>query len=271
MGRPRASLVACRRHSAPEISRAVIGQTRGDIFLHVLGHGDARSASHLGDNRQASCVVGRFQRSGHAAGKPRSQLGSPVGKPGRRAIHGEHQLPPFSQGFVDRIQQLHLGRSLAGEELQVVDDQQIDAAVLAAEAGQTAATQRFEEAGRELLGRQVDRAGSGAVLASGGSDALQQVRLAHARRTVDHQGRHLPRTPHRHLGRRQRQPIAVPGSKRFEIRQSRTRSRRIGDSRGRRRSEQHHGVIAGRRGQGRPDWPLRDGWIARLGWMLDFR
>ena len=50
--------------------------------------------------------------------------GPKLGEFGGRPIGGEDQLPPFAQQGVDRVQQFDLGRPLADQELQVVEDQQ---------------------------------------------------------------------------------------------------------------------------------------------------
>ena len=68
--------------------------------------------------------------------EPRGQLRPQLGQFGRRAVGGEDQLPALAEERVDGVEQLDLGGPLADEELQVVDHQQPDAAVLAAEAGQ---------------------------------------------------------------------------------------------------------------------------------------
>ena len=82
--------------------------------------------------------------------------GAKLGQFGRRAIGGKDQLPALAQQRVDRVQQFDLGGPLAGEELQVVEDQQLDAAILAAEVGQAAAAQGLEKLAGELLGREID-------------------------------------------------------------------------------------------------------------------
>ena len=54
---------------------------------------------------------------------------------------------------VQRVQQLDHRRLLARKELHIIDNQQVDGAVLLAKTGQAAAPQRLQEIGRELLGR----------------------------------------------------------------------------------------------------------------------
>ena len=61
---------------------------------------------------------------------------------------------------------------IAGEELQVVDDQDIHAAVLSAETGHPAAPERLQETVGELLGRQVHGGARAAPAARGRPDAF---------------------------------------------------------------------------------------------------
>ena len=137
---------------------------------------------HLADDAQPGGVVGRLDAANQPAGQPRGQLRPQLGQLGRRAVGGEDQLPPFAQKRVDRVQQFDLRGPLADEELQVVDDQQPDAAVLAAEAGQAAAAQGLEEMAGELLGREIDGGqAAGATSAAAVQMPSKQMGLADAR------------------------------------------------------------------------------------------
>ena len=114
---------------------------RGDELLHLGRHVDLHPPGHLADDPQPGGIVRRLDAANQAAGQPRGQLRPEFGQFGRRAVGGEDELPPFAQERVDRVQQFDLRGPLAHEELQVVEDQHPDAAVLAAEAGQSAAAQ----------------------------------------------------------------------------------------------------------------------------------
>ena len=53
-----------------------------------------------------------------------------------RTVAGEHDLPPFGQQHVERVEQFVERRPLAGEELHVVEQEQIGTTTFLPEAGQ---------------------------------------------------------------------------------------------------------------------------------------
>ena len=171
---------------------------------------------HLRDDAQPGGVVGRLDRANQPAGQPRGQLRPQLGKLGRRTVGRENQLPPLAEERVDGVEQFDLRGPLADEELQVVDHQQPDAAVLAAEAGQAAAAKRFEKMAGELLGREVHRRQTLVRLSRRGPNAFQEMGLAHAGRSVEHQRRVLARLTDDHLRRGDGQAIRLSGHERVE-------------------------------------------------------
>ncbi len=156
IGRPVAWLVAWSRHSAPDSSRAWQVNCGGDELLHVLRQAQGKPPRHLPHNAQPRGIIGGFDQADHAALEPRRQLRPQFGQIGRRAIRGEHQLPALAQQFVDGVQQLDLRGALSDQEMQIVQQQQLHAAVLAAEIGKPAAAQRLQEPAGEMLRREVD-------------------------------------------------------------------------------------------------------------------
>ena len=91
------------------------------------------------------------------------------------------------------------------------------AAILAAEVGNAARVQGFEEVARELLGRQIDRVQPRMASLGGRPDSFEQMRLAHARGAMEHQGRHAAELCGYFFGAGGRQPIAGADDERFEI------------------------------------------------------
>lgn len=70
----------------------------------------------------------------------------------RAAVAGQDDLPALLVQGVDGVKQFVEGSPFAAEELDIVDQQDIDRAVLLAKARQSAAIEGVEEFGRELLG-----------------------------------------------------------------------------------------------------------------------
>ena len=196
----RASLVACKRQMAPESSRACPVSREATNRCTSAGNSTPSRLAMLRHDPQPRGVIGRLDAADHAAGQPGDQFGHEVAQFGRRPIGGEDQLPAVAQQRVDRVHQLDLGRPLAGQELQVVEDQHVHAAILAAKDRQAAAPQGFEELAGELLGGEIDGRRAAARLPLGRPDPFQEMRLADARGTVDEQRRDLPRVAGDHFG-----------------------------------------------------------------------
>ncbi len=194
----------------------VVREFCGDVFPGVLRDLQLHPPRQLPDDSQPRGVVGRIDAADHAAGQPRRQFRPQFGQFDRRTVGGEHQLPMFAHQRVDRVQQFDLRRPFADHELQIVENQQAHAAVLAAETRQAAAAQRLEKMAGELFGREIDRGHVAGALSECRPDAFEEVRFAHAGRAVDQQRRDLARLPDDHLGRGQRQLVRRPRHERIQ-------------------------------------------------------
>jgi len=71
----------------------------------------------------------------------------------RRAIRGDHQPPPGCDDLVHRVEEFFLRRILAGDELDVVDQQQVSISEALFEADRVVFLQRTNELDHEFLGR----------------------------------------------------------------------------------------------------------------------
>jgi hypothetical protein len=86
---------------------------------------------------------------------------------------------------VERVEELLLRALLAGDELDVIDQEEIDGAVLGAELGGAVVADRVDELVREALGGEIEQA-EGRVEASDlVADRVEQVGLAQADTAVD--------------------------------------------------------------------------------------
>ena len=101
---------------------------------------------------------------------------------GRRPVGGdEHLLAAVDQG-VERVAELLLDR-LAGQKLQVIDDEDVDRPQLLLERDRGLRLERGDEAVHEALGREVEHAPAAAFRQMRGR--LDQMRLAEADRGMD--------------------------------------------------------------------------------------
>src|SRR5436309_98532 len=74
----------------------------------------------------------------------------------RRAVRADHEAPAGRDDLVHRVEEFFLGRFLAGDELDVVDHQQVGGAQLLLELEGLVGAERGEELDGELLRRHVD-------------------------------------------------------------------------------------------------------------------
>ena len=102
----------------------------------------------------------------------------------RRPIGAQHDLLAVLVDGVERVEELLLGPLLVGDELDVVDEEQVDPAVAGAELVDLALLDRGDELVRELLGRRVDDALARELRGDLVADGVHQVGLAEAHPAV---------------------------------------------------------------------------------------
>ena len=105
----------------------------------------------------------------------------------RRPVGGDHDLAAAAVQVVERVEELLLELLGALEELDVVDEQHVDLAVAAFEAGHALRAHRVDELVHHRLGRDVADALAREQLAHVMADRVQQVGLAEPGRAVDEQ------------------------------------------------------------------------------------
>ena len=103
-------------------------------------------------------------------------------------VAGEQDLSAGLVDRVERVEELFLEALLAGEELDVVDQEDVDFPVALLELGQRPVSDRFDEAVHELLARDVPHSKTRVLVGHIGGDGAQEVRLAEAGGAVDEQG-----------------------------------------------------------------------------------
>jgi len=96
----------------------------------------------------------------------------------RRAVRGDHQPAAGGDDLVHRVEEFFLGRILAGNELDVVDQKQVGAAQPLLEPDGVVFLQRPDELDHELFGRHRDDSSTAVQRREAVTDRVQQVGLA---------------------------------------------------------------------------------------------
>ena len=166
---------------ADAVGRAV-GEEGQDA---VVGQADAVVLGALAQDGDARGEVGRLDGGDQAGLEALAQAVLEGAEVAREAIGGQHELAAEVVQRVEGVEELLLGLGLGGEELDVVDEQDVGVAVAALEAVHVAALQGGEELVGERLDRRVADAEAAAVGEDVVADRVQQVGLADAGRPVD--------------------------------------------------------------------------------------
>ena len=110
-----------------------------------------------------------------------------AGELARQPIAGEHELTPRVVEGVERVEELLLGLRLAGEELDVVDQEDVDVSVEMLEALERLSFEGRDEAVRERLHRRVTDCGRGLEGGDVVRDRVQEMRLPESGWSVQEQ------------------------------------------------------------------------------------
>ena len=189
---------------------------RADVGVDALGDqlervgvdaADAVLEHALAQDRQARAEVGRAHVADQAGLEALAQPVLERAHVARQPVGGQHELGAGRVQRVERVEELLLRLGLALEELDVVDEQQVDAAVGGLERVDAVVVQRADEVVRERLDGRVADGQPVAVGRDVVGDRVQQVRLAEPGRAADEQRVVGER---RHLGDRERGAVGEP-------------------------------------------------------------
>ncbi len=132
----------------------------------------------LAEDRDPHLVVGRL----HIGDQPTLEAGAhPVfegGNRARRPVAGDDDLLAVLVERVEGVEELLLGALLAGDELDVVDHQDVDAAVAGAEVVHPARSDVVDDIVGERFGGDVHDRQVGVDLERAVTDRVQEVRFA---------------------------------------------------------------------------------------------
>src|SRR6185369_82050 len=129
--------------------------------------------------------VGRLDVGDQAPFESRAKSLLECGDVLRLRVRREHDLLLVLVQRVEGVEELLLRPFLAGEKLDVVEQEGVDGAVTLAERRHLVVADRGDQVGDEAVGRHVDDLLPGVFLADPLADGLDQVRLAEARSTID--------------------------------------------------------------------------------------
>ncbi len=159
----------------------------GDVADDVFGQGQAAHAGLFLHDGDARLVAGFFdagdQAPVEAAGEPLFQLGDFAG----RAVGADDDLPVLLVQRVEGVEELLLRAVLAGQEMDVVDDEQVRVAVSMAEVARLVALDGGDELVDEGVAGEVKDARFRLGCQHALGDGLEQVRLAQPDAAVDEQ------------------------------------------------------------------------------------
>ena len=148
---------------------------------------DAVERGALAEDGDAGRVVGRLDHRHEARLEPLAQPLLDRHELAREPVAGEHELAPGLVQRVERVEELLLGLGLAGEELDVVDQQDVGVAVGLLEAVERSRPERPDEVVGERLDGRVADDRAAAEREDVVADRVEEVGLAEARRGVQEQ------------------------------------------------------------------------------------
>ena len=166
----------------------VVDDVLGDETEH--GVGDAVEVLGFGlllEDREPRLELGGLDVGDEAPLEAAAQAVLDRGDRLRRPVGGDHDLAAAAVQVVERVEELLLELLGALEELDVVDEEHVDLAVAALEAGHVLRAHRVDELVHHRLGRHVANALAREQLADVMADGVQQVGLAEPGGPVDEQ------------------------------------------------------------------------------------
>ena len=157
------------------------GDELGDLGLEV----EATGGGLLAEDGDAGLEAGGLDGSDHAPLEAGDEAFLKLGDLGSRAVAREDHLLMVVMQLVEGVEELVLRGFLASEEMDVVDQEQVEFAVTAAERGDAAGLEGLNEIVGESLGGDVGDASLRIAGVDRVGDRVHQVGLTETGRTVD--------------------------------------------------------------------------------------
>ena len=165
-----------RAFEPADVGADAVGQEIHD----VLRQRDAHELRLLLENGQAHFDVRRLQIGDQTPFEAGNETVFEILNFAGRAVAGEHDLLVRLVQRVERVEKFLLNAFLAGEELDVVNQQHVGLAVFLAELGQLVVLDAVNVFVGELLGRDIGDARAFLVAGDVLADGVEQMRLAQA-------------------------------------------------------------------------------------------
>ena len=166
----------------------VVGDIDGDVVAHIVVQVQSKALGLVFQNCHSGLIVRGLdvchQTPLEPGLKPLLQGHHVAGLP----VGGHDDLLVLLVELVEGMKELVLGTFLTGDELDIIDEEQVCLPVLAAELDIFAVLDGLDQLVGELVGPDVDDVGVGVDLADAVGDGVEQMGLAHAGRAVEEQG-----------------------------------------------------------------------------------
>ena len=163
------------------------GDVLGDIGDGVVREHQSQLRGLVARDGHARLEIGRLDIGHQAAFEAGAQAVVQQGHLHRRPVGGDDDLVSGFVDIVEGVEELDLGALLAGDELDIVHQKEIDVAVARAELLRRALLQGLDHLVGEVVALDVFDLFLRMVLADVLTDGEQQMRLAQARVAVDEQ------------------------------------------------------------------------------------
>ena len=168
----------------------VFGDEEGHFFRHLR----ALQARLGNQNRHPHFQLGRLDGNRQAGIKARHQSLVNIGETFRVGIAGHHDMAFFGQQRFKRVEEFFLRSIFVGEELHIVNQQQIQRVVTLFELVKRLALVGFNHIRDELLCMDVENFGIGLVFQQFAANGVHQMGLAQTDAAIDEQWVvHVPR------------------------------------------------------------------------------
>ncbi len=173
--------LAQRAFELAHVGAHVLGDEEGDF----LGHLGALGPGLVDQDGHAHLELGRLDGDGEAGVEARDEPLVDVREALRVRVRGHHDMALLGQQRLEGVEELFLRAVLVGEELHVIDQQQVERVVVGLELVEGAALVGLNHIRDELLGMDVENFGVGLVLQQAVAHGMHQVGLAQAHAAVD--------------------------------------------------------------------------------------
>jgi hypothetical protein len=173
-----------RAFEAADVLRDVLGDEIQDGRRDV----ELQAGGLAAENGQPGFEVGRLDVGGQTPFEAGDEPGFEFLDFAGAAVAGQHNLLTGLEEVVEGVEELFLDALFAGEELDVVDEQDVDVAVALTELGQAVLLEGLDELIGEFLRRKVGHAGVGVVTQDRVANGVHQVGFAQPGVAIDEKG-----------------------------------------------------------------------------------